>query len=162
MIELADNTGLSQVEAVDDTVAAFLNRCLFGFVWYWHAYLWNWFIWLIDLFEQLIDLLVSGKQEAPRVCNDVSEHAAEDHRGVQRARSVAASGGSALNHGDDDDHPECCREVKASAQSPASSSTTTPVHGLVNCVQHNEEDCSSKRFSLFLSWYDWESSRLCN
>ena len=96
----------------------------------------------------MIDLLVSGKQESPGVCDDLSEHAAEDHSGVQCVGSVAASGGSALNHGDDDEHPERCREGKASAQSPASSPTTTPVHGLFNCVQYDEEDFFSKRFGF--------------
>ena len=96
-------------------------------------------------------LLVSGKQESPGVCDDISEHAAEDHSGVQCAGSVAASGGSALNHGDDDEHTERCREVKASTQCPAGSPTTTPVHVLFNCVQYSEEGCFSKRFDLFLS-----------
>jgi len=50
--------------------------------------------------------LISGEQATSGVCDNVQKHTAEYYGGVQCVGSVAASGSSAINHGDDDDHPE--------------------------------------------------------
>jgi len=100
------------------------------------------------MFCSVKTLLVSGKQESSGVCDDVSEDSAEHHGGIQRAGSSAASGGTAVHYGDADGRPEGRGAGQASGRGPAASVTATLLRGVVDCVQHCEEDRSSSRSDL--------------